>query len=127
MRVWVSSFVLLLVIACNSHGQHLVRGQRLYEENKHEEALAVWRVLELNMSALEWGEQARYAYLRGMTDFRLGFRADARHWLALARAIDKQYPGGLPDEWSQHAGETLHDLNEDVVGPHAAAALPPTP
>ncbi len=115
MRALALLFALLL-FGCNSYQEHLVRGQRLYQENKYEEALAIWRVLELDMDALSWGDQARYAYLRGMTDYRLGYRADARHWLAIARAIEKEHPGGLSGDWPKRADETLADLNTDVFG-----------
>ncbi len=115
MRV-LALFLALLLFGCNTYREHLVRGQRYYQENKYEQALAIWRVLELDMEALSSGDQARYAYLRGMTDYRLGYRADARHWLAIARAIEKEYPGGLSPDWQKHADSALADLNQDVFG-----------
>ena len=80
---------LLLVLGCATYREDLNRGQRLYEENQYERALAIWRVLEADMDSLSLTDQARYAYLRGMTDFRLGFRPYARHWLGVARAIGR--------------------------------------
>jgi hypothetical protein len=61
-------------------------------------------------------DQARYAYLRGMTDYRLGFRPDARHWLAIAKATEQEHPGGLSPDWKQRMEEALTDLNRDVFG-----------
>ena len=49
----------------------------------YEHALALWRALEADSDSLRPDDQARYAYLRGMTDYRLGFRADSRHWRQL--------------------------------------------
>jgi hypothetical protein len=107
---------LLLATACATYREDLNRGQRLYEENQYERALAIWRVLESDMDSLTLNDQARYAYLRGMTDYRLRFRADARHWLGLASAIEKEHAGGLSVEWKERLRTTLDDLNHDVYG-----------
>ena len=81
--------------------RELQRGQRYYERNEYESALAVWRSLDANSAALGPHEQTQYAYLRGMTDYRLGFRAEARHWLARAQAGEHLHPGGLPSAWNE--------------------------
>ncbi|HEY3664868.1 MAG TPA: hypothetical protein VGL19_02665, partial [Polyangiaceae bacterium] len=70
---------------CATYREDLNRGQRMYEENQYENALAIWRGLEDDSDSLTFNDQARYAYLRGMTDYRLSFRADSRHWLAIAK------------------------------------------
>ncbi|HTQ06638.1 MAG TPA: hypothetical protein VMI54_22435 [Polyangiaceae bacterium] len=106
----------LLVVGCTTYREDLNRGQRLYEENQYEHALAIWRVLETDTDSLSDNDQARYAYLRGMTDYRLGFRPYARHWLGLARALDKEHPGGLNQEWRDRLDKSLADLNNDVYG-----------
>lgn len=105
-----------LVCACSTYREHLNRGQRLYDENEFDRALAIWRDLEQDMDSLSLNDQARYAYLRGMTDYRLGFRPDARHWLAIAKAIEQEHPGGLTPEWKTRVDEALTDLNRDVYG-----------
>jgi hypothetical protein len=106
----------LVLLGCSTYREDLNRGQRLYEENQYEHALAIWRVLEADTDSLSVNDQARYAYLRGMTDYRLGFRPYARHWLGVARAIDKQNPGGLNQEWKDRMDKSLADLNNDVYG-----------
>lgn len=111
----------VLLLGCSTYQNHLARGQRAYQQNEYEQALAIWRVLELDMDSLSAGDQARYAYLRGMTDYRLGFRADARHWLAIAKAINAVHPGGLSSDWVQRADAALADLNNDVFGERIAA------
>jgi hypothetical protein len=117
MRLRIAAFALLLASAgCATYREDLYRGQRLYEENQYERALAIWRVLEDDTDSLSFNEQARYAYMRGMTDYRLGFRADSRHWLAIAKAIDQEHSGGLSPEWKQRLDESLEDLNRDVYG-----------
>ncbi|HVY31304.1 MAG TPA: hypothetical protein VHB79_32330 [Polyangiaceae bacterium] len=118
MRLRVpAAFALVLAMAgCATYREDLYRGQRLYEENQYEHALAIWRILESDTDSLTFNEQARYAYLRGMTDYRLGFRADSRHWLAIAKAVDQEHAGGLSPEWKQRLDESLEDLNKDVYG-----------
>jgi hypothetical protein len=106
----------LLLAACSTHRDHLNRGQRYYDENEYEKALALWRALEPDADSLSEQERARYAYLRGMTDYRLGYRSHARHWLAIAKATEKKYPGGFEEDWHHRADEALEDLNKDVFG-----------
>lgn len=88
----------------------------MYEENQYEHALAIWRVLEADTDSLSPNDRARYAYLRGMTDYRLGFRADSRHWLGIAKATDAAQPGGLSAAWHERLEESLADLNQSAYG-----------
>jgi hypothetical protein len=110
------ALLMLAAIGCSTYREDLNRGQRLYEENQYEHALAIWRVLEPDTDSLTLNDQSRYAYLRGMTDYRLGFRPYARHWLGIARSIDKEHPGGLNEEWRDRLNKSLADLNNDVFG-----------
>jgi hypothetical protein len=102
--------------ACATYSQDLNRGHRHFAANEYEHALAIWRVLEPDINSLSAQDRARYAYLRGMTDYRLSFRSDARHWLALARAYDQATPGGLEDPWKERMKEALKDLENDLLG-----------
>ncbi|HKO50639.1 MAG TPA: hypothetical protein VJV79_23105 [Polyangiaceae bacterium] len=116
-----TALVLLLAIAlcpvaCATYREDLNRGQRMYEANQYEHALALWRLLEDDLDSLSPTDRARYAYLRGMTDYRLGFRADSRHWLALAKATDQAHAGSLGSAWHERLEASLADLNQDVYG-----------
>lgn len=106
----------LALSACSTYRDHLNRGQRLYDENEYEHALALFRSIEPDTDSLSFNDQARYAYLRGMTDYRLGFRPDARHWLAIAKAVDQDHPGGLSAEWKSRTEDALNDLNKEIFG-----------
>ncbi|MEO6602438.1 MAG: hypothetical protein ABIQ16_21330 [Polyangiaceae bacterium] len=107
----------LCPVACATYREDLNRGQRMYEENQYDHALALWRILENDADSLSVNDQARYAYLRGMTDYRLGFRADSRHWLAIAKATEEAHVGGgLSVEWKERLEQSLTDLNQDVYG-----------
>lgn len=103
-------------MACATYREELNRGQRLYEDNQYEHALALWRILEEDADSLSPSDRARYAYLRGMTDYRLGFRADSRHWLGLAKVMDQAHAGSLSAAWEERLEQSLTDLNQDVYG-----------
>jgi hypothetical protein len=124
IRLWLAVALALCVGACATYREDLNRGQRLYEENEYEHALSIFRVLETDMDSLDENDQARYAYLRGMTDFRLGFRPDARHWLAVAKAIEQEHPGGLSPQWKQRLDESMNELNQEVYGGGESAKAP---
>jgi len=149
MRRLVSWFLVLSALgsgatSCATYSQDLERAREHYEANRYEQALALFRVLEHDMDSFSPAEQSRYAYLRGMNDFRLAelapqgsgvqdprkaYRDNARHWLGLAAAIEKNTPGGISTEQKQRLGDVLTDLNRDVYGgaesvPDAAPATP---
>jgi hypothetical protein len=123
--------LLLVVAACATYKDDLTRARAYYDRNQYEPALALFRVLEQDIDSFSIPEQAQYAYSRGMTDYRLAglanpgtgaadpkhsFRANARHWLAVAAAIEKQTPGGLTGDEKQRLAEAITDLNRDVYG-----------
>lgn len=122
---------LLALGGCATYKDDLQRAEKHYAENQFEQALALFRVLEDDLDSLSPADQARYAYTRGMTDFRLSalaisgsgvadprraFRMNSRHWLAVAAATEKASPGGLTGDEKTRLEETLADLNRDVYG-----------
>lgn len=106
----------LALAACVGPRDVLARGQAYYEDNEYERALAVWRALERHEPVLTPAERARYAYLRGMTDYRLGFRDDARHWLAVAKVTEQRHPGSLDSAWVTRLDGALGDLDSEMFG-----------
>jgi hypothetical protein len=104
----------LAPVACATYSDDLVRAQRAYEGSEDERALAIFRILEGDTSRLTESERAHYAYLRGMTDFRIGYKAESRHWLSLASAMEQKTPGVLPPEWSKKMADAIKELNEEV-------------
>jgi hypothetical protein len=127
---------------CSTYRSDLDRARAHYDKNEYEQALALFRVLEPDVDSFSAGEQAQYAYSRGMTDYRLaslvppgasvtdpkqGFRSNARHWLAVSRAIEKESPGGLSADEKQRLEEALLDLNKDVYGGGDSGADAATP
>ena len=104
----------LALAACATYQDELASGQHAFEASEHERALAIFRALESDTSRLSPAERAHYSYLRGMTDFRIGYKAEARHWLSIASAIEQQQPGSLPEDWAKRMNESLKELNEEV-------------
>ena len=90
------------------------RREGVREANQHEQALAIFRTLETDTGHFDTSERARYFYLRGMTDYRIGYKADARHYLLLASAVETQSPGTLPDDWKQRLNEAVGTLSSQV-------------
>jgi hypothetical protein len=115
---------LATVVGCATYHDDLERGQHYYDLNQYNNALSIWRMLEIDWDSLTYAEQARYAYLRGMTDYRMGYRADARHWLATSKAVAQVHPGGLDAQSSAQLEQVLTELNAAVyaMGPPPSAA-----
>jgi hypothetical protein len=106
----------VVFVGCQTYQDDLTRAQRAFEQNQHEHALAILRQLEPDTARLAVTEQAQYAYARGMTDYRIGYKVDARHWLALAKSMEAQTPGLLPQDWKARANDALAEMNEGVYG-----------
>jgi hypothetical protein len=121
----------LVTASCSTYRSDLDRARSHYDKNEFEPALALFRVLENDLDSFEPAQHAQYAYSRGMTDYRLSalvsagsgvndpkqsYRSHARHWLAVARAVEKENPGGLTDDEKKRLEDALTDLNRDVYG-----------
>lgn len=103
----------LLFLGCQNYSGQLLRAQSYYQESQYDQALAVFRHLEPDLSGLEARERVRYYYLRGMTDLRLGFSDDARYWLSLSKASSSGLANALTPEESTRLDETLSELNKE--------------
>ena len=125
MGLVLVSLVAGLASGCATYQDQLARGESAFEASEDERALAIFRNLEIDTGRLSDAERAHYAYLRGMTDYRIGYRADARHWLAIAKAIEDKTPEALPTDWKNRLGTTLTELNDDVFGGGMAALADP--
>jgi len=104
-------FVLVASQGCATYQQELQRAEEHFTHDEHEKSLATLRALEPDWTGLDVRDRARYCYLRGMTDYRIGFKADARHWLAIAAQIDNDTPGSLVPSEKNLVSEKLAELN----------------
>ncbi len=124
-------WALVVLSGCALYSQDLGRMVEHYDANEYERALSIARVLEEDFSSLSPAEQARYAFVRGMTDFRLSsttvqgtgtgtvrdaYRRNSRYWLGLASALERQTPGSLRSEEKERLEATLAEVNVDVFG-----------
>lgn len=100
--------------ACATYHDDLMRAQTAVDEAQPDRALALLRRLEREYPRLDNDDRVRYAYLRGITDYRIGYRAEARHWLGIAQASDKSAPGALTSDWKTKLNEALAEMNEKV-------------
>ena len=107
---------LVSLVACQNYGDQLQRAHGYYEEHKYEQALAVLRNLESDQDSLETAERVRYCYVRGMTDYRLGYHEDARYWLSLARASNERAKNALEADEKGRLEEALTELNAPLYG-----------
>jgi hypothetical protein len=115
-----------MLAGCATYQDDLARGQRAFEGSEDERALAIFRILEPDTSRLSESDRAHYAYLRGMTDYRMGYKSEARHWLSMAAAMEKQTPDVLPEDWAKRMNDALKELNEAVYA-SGTEALTNTP
>jgi len=110
----VSASTLAGLAGCATYEEDVARSQRAFDASEHERALAILRALEPDMGRLGTSDRAHYAYLRGMTDYRIGYRIDARHWLGMASAIEQQTPGSIPPDSVKRLNDALREMNEAV-------------
>jgi len=124
-------------LGCSTYVSDLDRAEKHFQAKQHEQALALFRVLEPDMNSLGAADRARYAYLRGMNNYRLSgqaedsslaeasakasdvdnaYRAHARYWLGMALALEQVKAGSLRAEWKANADVAMRDLNQDVYG-----------
>ena len=99
-----------VALGCAALRDDLRRAQADYEEARYEDALVWLRDLEDDAPAMDLETRGRYFYLRGMTEYRLGHRADALHYLAVAREVTGDQGAGLRPEWRQIMERTLAEL-----------------
>jgi hypothetical protein len=105
---------LTTLVGCDTYRDELARSEQAFEQSSYERSLAILRVLEPDLAHLNDSERTRYAYLRGMTDYRIGYKADARHWLALASSMETATPGSIPEDWKSRLNDAMKELNTAV-------------
>lgn len=111
---WIraGAVVVALAMGCQNYRDQLERADTHYRAARYEAALANLEDLEPDWSRLDRVERVRYEYVRGMTHARLNQRADARHWLAMAREEARTAgPAALTDEMRQLLQRTLAEVD----------------
>jgi hypothetical protein len=95
---------------CAALRDDLQRAEASYEQARYENALVWLRDLEDDAPSMDLEMRGRYYYLRGMTEYRMGHRSNALHYLAVAREVTGDQGAGLRPEWRQIMDRTLTEL-----------------
>ena len=95
---------------CAALRDDMQRAEASYDAARYEDALIWFRDLEGDAPSMDPSMRVRYYYLRGMTEYRLGHRLDALHYLAVAREVAGEDGVGLRPEWRQLMDRTLEEL-----------------
>ena len=110
--VFVSMALAMMVSlgACAALSDDMRRAEQAYELARYGDTLIWLRDLEDDAPSMDVEMRARYYYLRGMTEYRLGHRGSALHYLAVAREVAGDQGAGLRPEWRQIMDRTLTEL-----------------
>lgn len=105
-----ASLALLAALAgCSTYLDDLRRAQDAFSAARYEEA-EVWLYdLEPELGRMGTEERATYYYLAGMSAYRIGHRARARHALALCREESLRVPS-FSEQWLHNMHNALDDL-----------------
>ncbi|MET0283673.1 MAG: hypothetical protein ABW352_04365 [Polyangiales bacterium] len=107
--MWRTSILVLLLAGCTTLQDDLRRAQHAFSSARYEE-VEVWLYdLEPELGRMTVEDRATYYYLAGMSAYRIGYRARARHALALCREESLRVPG-FPESWLHHMHSALDDL-----------------
>lgn len=104
--------VLLAIVlgGCAATASEMRRAEEAYEQARFD-AARTWLVdLEDRAPSMDDAMRARYFYLRGMSEYRVGNRLAALHYLAVARELTGERARGLREEQQQLLAGTLEEL-----------------
>jgi hypothetical protein len=107
---------LALTVGCAGLSDDLRRARRSYASAAYEDALTWLVAVEGDIPAATTAQRAGWHYLRGMTEYRLGHRREARHYLALAHVIAGDRGEGLQPQWRRTLAITLSELGDELPG-----------
>ena len=113
--------MIISLSACAALSDDMNRAETAYGSARYEDTLIWLRDLEDDAPSMDLEMRARYYYLRGMTEYRLGHRGESLHFLAVAREVAGDGGAGLRPEWRQIMDRTLTELT-----PRGMNHRPPT-
>ncbi|MCA9528821.1 MAG: hypothetical protein KC543_01650 [Myxococcales bacterium] len=106
----VAVLALCTAPGCATVGSDIAHARRAYEQARYENALVWLEPLDRDVGAMRPDDRARYFYLRGMSEYRLGRPRDAAHYLALAREADAAAGHPLSPAWRRALDRALTSL-----------------
>lgn len=109
-RLLLPMIVLASLGACAATASEMRRAEEAYEQARFD-AARTWLVdLEDRAPSMDEVTRARYFYLRGMAEFRLGRRLEALHYLEVARELVGEQGRQLRQEQRELLASTLETL-----------------
>jgi hypothetical protein len=115
----VVPFALVALVAlsgCASLRDDLQHAETAFDAARYDESEVWLRDLERHATEMDVDQRSRFYYMRGMTAYRLRHRADALHYLALAREVSGPRNMGLRPEWVTAMTRAIDDLAPDGAG-----------
>lgn len=102
--------IALLAVGCTGLGDDLRRAEQAFSEARYEDVEEWLGDLEPSVGKMSTPLRARYYYLAGMSAYRIGDRAEARHALALCREELALSEEKLPPAWNHNLESALGEL-----------------
>jgi len=97
-------------VGCTTLGDDVRRAEHAFAEARYED-VEVWLAdLAPSLGKMPPPLRARYYYLAGMSAYRIGRRAPARHALALCREELAASDADFPEEWKRNLQQVLAEL-----------------
>jgi len=115
----VFSFALIASVAlsgCASLRDDMQHAETAFDAARYDESQVWLADLERHAPEMDAEQRSRFYYMRGMTAYRLRHRADALHYLALAREVSGPRNMGLRPEWVTAMTRAIDDLAPDGAG-----------
>lgn len=110
MRLLVFVLSAVLFSGCAALRDDLRRAETAFTEARYDDAKVWLDDLESSVPQMDRELRARFYYLAGMTAYRIGDRARARHYLALCREEAGDVGVGLTAEWRTNLSAALLEL-----------------
>lgn len=110
---WVRSVAPLVCVAllgCTTVRDDVRRAETAFSEARYEDVEAWLEALAPSVPDMEPALRARFYYLAGMSAYRMGERARARHALALCREELAVHRVALPEPWLRNLQGALAEL-----------------
>lgn len=104
--------VCVLFFGCAALRDDLRHAEQAFSEARYENAQTWLSDLEPSVPEMDRELRSRFYYLSGMTAFRTGERARARHYLALCREEAGESGVGLTPDWRTNLSATLLELGD---------------
>lgn len=118
-------FLLLALGGCGRLEEHVRHADAAYRVARYADAEEWLERVEADVGELRIDAQTRFYFVQGMSEYRLGRRDTALHYLALARETNGLEGGALPPADAEVLTRTLEELVPTTATHHARPAPAP--